>query len=83
MSVEDAYRNGKKAYDEGMDVNHIPGCYTSVEEENFVVGYYDRANEVVSDQFLLSDDIYELEDISMSNVDDDHNYSYDMFDCDD
>jgi hypothetical protein len=73
MSVSEAYEHGKKAYQDGADINHIPGHYSSIEEENFQQGFLDEANKIAAQEYLMSDDIYELEDPSLyDDVGDDY-----------
>jgi hypothetical protein len=63
MSVAEAYNDGKQAFIDGKDLQHMPGHYSIIEQENYIQGYNDQASCVPWDH---SDD---LEDPSLSELD--------------
>jgi hypothetical protein len=72
MSVAQAYDDGKKAFLEGRDINHVPGHYTPKEQELFTEGYLaQEACIELDDQEEDFEDINpdDLEDLSISELD--------------
>ena len=65
MTVAEAYEHGKKAFEDGADINHVPGHYSSIEIENFQAGYSEAQQEAMAEMFSHDDDDFDFEDMSL------------------